>query len=104
MATIQDVAREAGVSISTVSYALSGKRSIKPDTRDRVLAAAKEPRLPPQRVGQDARRESLSDLRRDRSPSPRHGPQRAHGVRHGGHQGSARSPLRHLAPGRQRRL
>ncbi|MFV0287421.1 MAG: LacI family DNA-binding transcriptional regulator [Demequina sp.] len=42
MATIQDVAREAGVSISTVSYALSGKRSIKPDTRDRVLAAAKE--------------------------------------------------------------
>ncbi|WP_084130554.1 LacI family DNA-binding transcriptional regulator [Demequina sp. NBRC 110055] len=40
MATIQDVAREAGVSISTVSYALSGKRSIKPSTRDRVLDAA----------------------------------------------------------------
>ena len=42
MTTIDDVARAAGVSISTVSYALSGKRSIRPDTRDRVLAAAKE--------------------------------------------------------------
>ncbi|MDO8119822.1 LacI family DNA-binding transcriptional regulator [Isoptericola sp. b490] len=40
MATIADVAREAGVSISTVSYALSGKRSITEDTRVRVLAAA----------------------------------------------------------------
>lgn len=40
MATIQDVAREAGVSISTVSYALSGKRSIKPSTRERVLDVA----------------------------------------------------------------
>ncbi|WP_297082154.1 LacI family DNA-binding transcriptional regulator [uncultured Demequina sp.] len=40
MATIEDVAREAGVSISTVSYALSGKRSIKETTRDRVLEAA----------------------------------------------------------------
>ncbi|WP_084078137.1 LacI family DNA-binding transcriptional regulator [Demequina sp. NBRC 110057] len=40
MATIQDVAREAGVSISTVSYALSGKRSLKAETRERVLAAA----------------------------------------------------------------
>lgn len=40
MATIEDVAREAGVSISTVSYALSGKRSITEDTRRRVLEAA----------------------------------------------------------------
>lgn len=40
MATIADVAREAGVSISTVSYALSGKRSISPSTRDKVEAAA----------------------------------------------------------------
>ncbi|WP_062519510.1 LacI family DNA-binding transcriptional regulator [Demequina silvatica] len=42
MATIADVAQAAGVSISTVSYALSGKRSIKPDTRARVLAVASE--------------------------------------------------------------
>ncbi|MFV0634555.1 LacI family DNA-binding transcriptional regulator [Demequina sp.] len=40
MATIADVAREAGVSISTVSYALSGKRSIKEATRTRVMEAA----------------------------------------------------------------
>lgn len=40
MATIEDVAREAGVSISTVSYALSGKRSITEDTRRRVLEVA----------------------------------------------------------------
>ncbi|WP_062389596.1 LacI family DNA-binding transcriptional regulator [Demequina iriomotensis] len=42
MATIAEVAQAAGVSISTVSYALSGKRSIRTDTRDRVLAAAQE--------------------------------------------------------------
>lgn len=42
MATIEDVARAAGVSISTVSYALSGKRSIRAETRDRILAAAKD--------------------------------------------------------------
>lgn len=36
MATIADVAREAGVSVSTVSYALSGARPIKPETRQRI--------------------------------------------------------------------
>lgn len=40
MVTIEDVAREAGVSISTVSYALSGKRAISEETRRRVVAAA----------------------------------------------------------------
>ena len=41
MATIDDVAKAAGVSRSTVSYALSGKRSISPDTRRRIDAAIK---------------------------------------------------------------
>ncbi|GAA1592691.1 LacI family DNA-binding transcriptional regulator [Kribbella hippodromi] len=36
MVTIADVARHAGVATSTVSYVLSGKRTISPDTRDRV--------------------------------------------------------------------
>ena len=40
MAKIHEVAEAAGVSISTVSYALSGKRSISPATRERVERAA----------------------------------------------------------------
>ncbi|MRX44574.1 LacI family DNA-binding transcriptional regulator [Agromyces kandeliae] len=42
MAKIHEVAAAAGVSISTVSYALSGKRSISPDTRRRIEEAARE--------------------------------------------------------------
>jgi DNA-binding LacI/PurR family transcriptional regulator len=39
VATIGDVARQAGVSRSTVSYALSGKRSISKETKERVEQA-----------------------------------------------------------------
>lgn len=42
MATRDEVARLAGVSPSTVSYAFSDERPIKPETRERVLAAAKK--------------------------------------------------------------
>ena len=39
MATLADVARHAGVASSTVSYVLSGKRSVSEETRDRVHRA-----------------------------------------------------------------
>jgi len=39
MVTIAEVARAAGVSISTVSYVMSGKRTISQETRDRVEQA-----------------------------------------------------------------
>jgi hypothetical protein len=39
--TIADVARHAGVSTSTVSYVLSGKRTISAGTRSRVLASVR---------------------------------------------------------------
>lgn len=42
MAKIDEVAQAAGVSISTVSYALSGKRPVSPDTRLRIEAAVRE--------------------------------------------------------------
>ena len=38
--TIRDVAREAGVSIATVSYVLNNSRNVGPETRARVLEAA----------------------------------------------------------------
>ncbi|MBQ1046912.1 LacI family DNA-binding transcriptional regulator [Micromonospora sp. C51] len=39
--TIADVARHAGVAVSTVSYVLSGKRAISELTRNRVLASVR---------------------------------------------------------------
>lgn len=42
MATINDVARLAGVSTSTVSYVMSGKRTISQRTREQVLSAMQE--------------------------------------------------------------
>jgi LacI family transcriptional regulator, galactose operon repressor len=41
LVTIADVARHAGVSASTVSYVLSGKRTISAGTRDRVMASVR---------------------------------------------------------------
>ena len=42
MATVAEVARQAGVAPSTVSHALSGKRPIAAATRERIITAARE--------------------------------------------------------------
>src|SRR3954470_15916576 len=39
MATMADIAERAGVALSTVSYVLSGKRSVSEETRQRVFRA-----------------------------------------------------------------
>ena len=42
MATMEDVAKRAGVALSTVSYALSGKRPVSDETKQRILKAIDE--------------------------------------------------------------
>ncbi len=46
-ATIKDVAREAGVSVATVSRALNGATNVLPDTRQRIVDIARELRYSP---------------------------------------------------------
>lgn len=50
-ATIRDVARQAGVSIATVSRVMRASDSVRPETRDRVLAAADELAFVPSHLG-----------------------------------------------------
>ena len=42
MVTIRDIARDAGVSITTVSHALSNKRAVKKETRERILRSVEK--------------------------------------------------------------
>ncbi len=51
MATMEDIAKRAGVSLSTVSYVLSGKRPISEATKQRVRAAIDELDFHPHEIG-----------------------------------------------------
>ena len=42
MVTLKDLAKHAGVSVSTASYSMNGNPLIKEETRNKVLKAAKE--------------------------------------------------------------
>ena len=52
MATIKDVARRAGVAPSTVSYALSGKRTISAEARTKIAKIITELNFTPSKLGQ----------------------------------------------------
>ena len=56
MATIKDVAREAGVSIATVSCALNGTKPVLPETKMRVIAAAEKLKYIPSNLFQNRRK------------------------------------------------
>jgi len=49
--TIRDVARHAGVSIATVSRVMRDSDTVRPDTRNRVLASASELEYTPSQLG-----------------------------------------------------
>ena len=51
--TIADVAREAGVSIGTVSAVINGKRTVKATTRDKVIKVIKKLNFRPEGKAQN---------------------------------------------------
>lgn len=57
MATIKDVAKAAGVSIATVSYALNNSSEVGEDTRKRIVEIAKTLNYYPSGVARQLKRE-----------------------------------------------
>lgn len=60
MASMNDVAARAGVSIATVSRVVNGSQNLSPETRSRVLKAIKELNYQPSRVAKRLRSRSIS--------------------------------------------
>ncbi len=50
MSTIREIAKAAGVSVSTASLALNGDRRVRPETRERILKVAQELNYHPMRA------------------------------------------------------
>ncbi len=61
-ATIEDVARSAGVSRQTVSRAMNGMAEISPDTRNRVLEAARQMGYRPSRFARGLVRQQVTTI------------------------------------------
>ncbi len=77
---IADVARRAGVSVTTVSHTFSGNGVVAADTQDRVRAAAHELGYRPDVLAQGLRRNRLSVLALVARPLDRIDPGQLHGV------------------------
>ncbi|MET9325598.1 LacI family DNA-binding transcriptional regulator [Tsukamurella sp. NPDC003166] len=77
---IADVARRAGVSVTTVSHTFSGNGVVAADTRERVRAAAHELGYRPDVLAQGLRRSRLSVIALVARPLDRIAPDQLHGV------------------------
>ncbi len=62
MATIRDVAAQAGVSVSTVSHVVNGTRFVEPSTEARVRTAIAELNYRPNSVARSLRRRSTATI------------------------------------------
>ncbi len=80
--TIQDVARAAGVSVTTVSHALNDKGALSDATRERVVALAREMRYQPHPVAAGLRRGRTGVLGLDIRPLDALGDYAPEGVDH----------------------
>lgn len=60
LAGIRDIAKQADVSISTVSYALNGSPRVSEATRKRIIAIAEEMNYIPNMAGQNLRRQNTN--------------------------------------------
>ncbi|WP_261130309.1 LacI family DNA-binding transcriptional regulator [Bacillus sp. Marseille-Q3570] len=62
MATIKDVAKRAGVAVSTASYALNNIDKISPDTKRKVIEAAKELNYQKNGIASDLKRTKTNTI------------------------------------------
>ncbi|MBC5647734.1 LacI family DNA-binding transcriptional regulator [Christensenella tenuis] len=62
MITLKDVAKRAGVSPSTVSYVLSGKKKVKEETRSKIYEAVKTLNYSPNKVARSLKTNSTNTI------------------------------------------
>lgn len=62
MATLKDVAKDAGVSIATVSCCLSGSRAVKPETRTRIMDSIEKLKYIPNASARNLRATSTNQI------------------------------------------